>query len=144
MIRSRVSTAASFAHSADFLSDVDSCRAPGDAASTSNATQAAKLVRPRRQLVGHPLAIAGLPRRANTSPVNVGEALREARVPSSPTFRMSPANVSDVLNRGAEARRTRHRAIRATQAPRCNFVPLRVLEIVVQKIFQPRSIQLAL
>src|ERR1035441_2297747 len=70
----------------ELLRDVDARRAPCNAAAAAGATRRAELLLPPRQLVSQPLPVTRLHARAHAAAVNVGETLREARVPQPPAL----------------------------------------------------------
>ena len=57
--------------------------------------------------------------------MHVGEVRVEAGIPALPTLRVLAGQVGDVLDRGAEARGTDHRAVGAGQAAAGDVVPAR-------------------
>src|SRR5512144_131653 len=68
------------------LGDVDTDRTPDDAAAAADAPRSFELLPPRRQLVRHPLAIAGGAGPANATAVDVAEFAGEAGIPLAPAL----------------------------------------------------------
>src|SRR6516164_9864320 len=66
-----------------FLGDIDPDRAPGDAATTADATGAAELIDPVGQLVSHPLAVARSGRLPHAAAVNVGKIQGKTGIPAT-------------------------------------------------------------
>src|SRR5512146_1608624 len=99
-----------------FLRDVDGHGAPGDAAAAADATGAAELVDPARQLVRHPLAVARSARLAHAAAMDVGMVEGEAGIPGTRALRLAPREVGHVGNAGAEAGRADQRAVATGQA----------------------------
>src|SRR5699024_6508858 len=95
------------------LGDVDAGRAPGDASPAADAAGGAELLVPGAQLVGDPLAVAGLATGPHAAAVQVGEVEVEARVPAAPPLGVVAGEVADVLGGGAEAGRADHGAVAA-------------------------------
>src|SRR6188472_3398221 len=86
------------------LCDVDGDRAPSDAPSAADATGAAELVDPGRELVGHPLPVARAPAPTYAAPVRVGVLEGEAGIPQPRVLGLSAREVRGVLHGAAEAR----------------------------------------
>src|SRR5690348_15942081 len=101
------------ADGASLLGDVDPDRVPGDAAPASDAARRPELVDPRRELVGHPLAVARARRAAYRAAVDVGVVDGEAGVPPLVALDVAAVEVGHVLDRRAEARGADHRAVAA-------------------------------
>src|SRR5262249_6802996 len=124
----------------DLFGDIDAYGAPGNAATAADAAGAAELIDPGGQLVGEPLAITCPMRGAHAASVHVGVPHREAGVPAAPPRGLFPGEVGGVLNRGAEAGGTDQGAVGAGQAAPGDVVPARVLEVAVEKLFDPSSV----
>src|SRR5208337_364655 len=129
MMCSRVSMAAvlrrgrRFPDGANLLCDINAHRAPGDATAATHAARAAKLVHPGGQLVGHPLPVARLGGAADTAAVNVGKILRKTGVPFSPALGVRAGHIANLLHGRAEAGRTDHGAIGASETTLGDVVP---------------------
>jgi len=85
--------------------------------------------------VGHPLPVASFSRGSDTTSVDIGKTQREARIPATPVLGMVPGHVAHVFHGRAEAGGTNHRAIGARQAAPGDLVPVRVLKVVVEELF---------
>src|SRR4051794_28215460 len=93
------------------LGDVDAGRAPRDAAPAADAPGGAELDLPGRELVRHPLPVAGARGLADGAvAVDVGVIEGEAAVPVLAALDV-PGQVVDVLHRGAEAGGADQRAV---------------------------------
>src|SRR5674476_1681279 len=130
-------SALSGANGPDLGGDVDGGGAPRDAATAADTSRRAELVDPRGELVGGPLAVSRRHRRTDAAAMQVGEVVGEAGVPYPPALRLSPAEVADVLDGGAEAGRAHECAVRAGQAAACHVLPLCVLGVRIQQFDQP-------
>src|ERR1035437_5645177 len=140
MMRSRFSMTVFLPYGPDFLRNVDSHRAPGNAAPAAHTSRSAELVDPRRQLVGHPLAVTSFAGSADAASVDIGKTLREARIQTAPALGMFASNIGYVFDRGAETRGADHGAVGAGQAAGGNVVPAWMLEILVEQIFDALSV----
>src|SRR6516162_4727512 len=80
-----------------FFGDIDPDRAPGDAATTADATRTAELIDPVGQLVGYPLAVAGAPRTAHAAAVNIEKIHRETGVPAPNALGKGAGNIGRVI-----------------------------------------------
>src|SRR5450631_742700 len=148
MMRSRVSMAAlvgtgigiergrgrRFPDGANLLGDINAHRAPGDATAAAHAARTAKLVHPGGELVGHPLPVPRLGGAANTAAVNVREILRETGVPFAPALGMRAGDIADIVHDGAEAGRTDHSAVGASEATLGDVVPAGMIEVGVEQV----------
>src|SRR5215469_14039612 len=143
MMRSRGSIFSSFPNGADLFGDVDADRTPGNAASTADASRTAELVDPRGELVGHPLAIAPLGRSSDAASVNIRKVLCETGIPAAPALGVITANFAYILDGCTKACGTNHGAIGTRQTTTGHIVPPRVLEVLVEKLFDSRSIDAA-
>src|SRR5215831_5881586 len=92
-----------FPNSPNLFRNIDSHRAPRDAAAATYTARRLKLIDPRSQLVRHPLPVARVCRRPHDTSVNGGMIGRETRVPSPPSFSVIARDVRYVLNGAAEA-----------------------------------------
>src|SRR5512143_932374 len=117
-----------------FLRDVDGHGAPGDAAAAADATGAAELVDPARQLVRHPLAVARAARLAHAAAMDVGMVEGEAGIPGACPLRLAPAEVGHVADTGAEAGWADQRAVATGQTAAGDIVPAGMLSVPVQQL----------
>src|SRR5512133_3084947 len=121
----------------ELLRDVDSRRAPGDAAPAPDAAGHAELVDPCRELVAHPLAVARPRVRPQAPAVDVRELERAARVPLPRPRRVPAREVGGVFDRRAEAGGADHRAVAAREAALRHVVPPRVVVLPVEELLHP-------
>src|SRR6266542_2577499 len=139
----RPSFASGFANGPRLFGDVNSHRAPRDAASAADAARSSELIDPRRQFVRHPLPVARPRRRAHAASVNVGEIHREARIPSAPPLGVLARQIRHVFHSRAETGRADHRAIGAGQAARGDVVPTRMFVVAVKQPFNVIGVERA-
>ena len=124
-----------FANGAYFLRDVDSYRAPGDAATAADAARGTKLIDPGCQFVRHPLAVARFCGSPDTAAGDVGKIHVKARVPLAPSLSMLAGEIRNILDRRTEAGRADHRAIGTSQTTGRDVIPSRMLVIAVEQFF---------
>ena len=67
----------------DFLGQIDSDRAPGDASTATDASAGIELIVPGGEFVSKPLAVTGLDRVSDRGARGVGKVGVEARVPAT-------------------------------------------------------------
>ncbi len=100
-----------------------------------DAAARAELVDPRRELVGEPLAVAGVADSSEPRRTTCGENSSLKQLAHSRSRVASVAVERDLVREVvAEARRAHHRAVRAGEAPRRHLVPARVLAVAVQRV----------
>src|ERR1019366_3261765 len=140
MMCSRVSMAAflrrgwRFPDGANLFRDINAHRAPSDATAATYAAGIAKLVNPGGQLVGHPLTVPRLGGAADTAAVNIGEILGETGVPFAPALGVRAGDIANILHGGAEAGRTDHGAVGASEATLGDVVPAGMIEVGVEQV----------
>src|SRR3569833_932070 len=117
--------------------DVDTDRAPGDAAPAAVAAGGAELIDPARELVGHPLAITRTGALPDTAAMDVAVLQSETGIPGPHPLGAGARKIAVVLDRGAEAGRADHGAVAAAQAALGDLVPARMLQIALQQLLQP-------
>ena len=114
--------------------DVDTHRAPGDAAAAADAARGAELVDPARELVRHPLPIARTRRLADAAAVDKGEIHGEAGIPFAHPLGGRAAQIAVILDRRAEAGRAHHGAVAAGETALGDVVPSRMIEIALAAV----------
>ena len=124
--------------------DVDPDRTPGDATSAADATRAAELVEPARQLVSDPLAVARLASNCRTLPPWMYE---KSSVKQESQRRTRSATVLGevgcVVDGRAKARRADHRAIGAGKTAFCDLIPARMVGVGLQQFFKAVGVEVA-
>src|SRR5271157_3040726 len=143
MMPSSVSILPSFPYSPNLLGNIDPHRTPGNTTAAANTSRTAELVDPRSQFVGHPLPVARLGGGSDTSPMDIRKTLREAGIPPAPTLGVVTGYVAHIFHGCTEARRADHGAIGAGQAACGNVIPARMLEVLVEKLFDSCGVDAA-
>src|SRR5581483_10825769 len=92
------------------LGDVDPDRAPGETPAAPDAARGVELLPPRRQLVGHPLAVPRADRAADRAAVEVGVVQVETGRPRTGPADL-PGEIGGVPHIGAETRGADLRAV---------------------------------
>lgn len=105
------------------LGDVDTDRAPHDAAPAADAPGAVELVVPGAEFMGGPLPVAAMRGVADRPRLQMGEIQVEAGLPAPPSLGVFTGEVRDVLGGGAEASRADHGAVSAGQTAGRDIVP---------------------
>src|SRR5262245_42833023 len=141
MMASSDSTISRFLYGPDFLGNIDSHRTPGDTAPAAYAARGAEFVDRGSYLVSQPLAISSLSRRPHAAFVAIGMAVREAGVPSPPSFGVVSGYVGHIIDRRAEAGRADHGAVGTSQTAFGDVVPPGVLEVFVQQFLNPIGVK---
>src|SRR5579872_5616827 len=114
--------------------DVNAHGAPGDAAAAADTARAAELIPPGRELVRHPLAVAGARGRVDAPSVDVRMGSGEAGVPPARPFGCFPGEVGCVLDGGAETGGTDHGAVAARQTAFGDLLPAGTVEIAEEQL----------
>ena len=94
--------------------------------------------------MGHPLPVSRLGGTADTAAVNVGEILRETGVPFAPALGVRAGHIANILHGRAEAGRTDHGAIGASEATLGDVVPAGMIEVGVEQVSNAGRVHAAL
>src|SRR5512139_3742261 len=121
--------------------EVDACRTPRDAATAADTAGHAELLRPGRELVREPLAVARPDRGPDASAVDVGEIRGEARVPTPGPHRLRSREIGRVFDGRAEAGRADHRAVPAGEAAARHVVPAGILVAPAEQLRKPFGVE---
>ena len=96
-----------------FFGDINTNRAPGDAASTAYTAGRSELIVPRCELMSQPLTVARPDIVANHPAVHGAEIRIKARIPLAMPLDVFHRQIRHFRDGTAETGRTDHRAVRA-------------------------------